>query len=342
MKPTGGPLVSVIAICYNHERFTTDCLESIRLQTYPEIELIILDDGSTDGSVAAIRGWLAETGTRATFVAHADNRGVCRTRNEALRLARGKYLAMISTDDVWLPRKLEAQVPRMEMCRGNVAFLYSDAARMDEVARPLPGTHIEQCHCAFGRPPDGRIFETLMGGNFVPSLTTLVRRRAVVAAGGWDEQLVFEDWDLWLRLSRTYEVAFSPDIDAVYRIVEGSFITQLQGPRKGEFFESLLRIAWKNVGVSRAADANIVRKLDEFTQFLDLPGDPGLEDLRRHLEHPPAAWSAGRRARFGALQAPARLWRSAAFAAAAAVAVPIGERRGPVRRAADEAPHGEH
>ena len=78
------PLVTVIATCFNHERFVVECLESIRAQTYPNIQLIIADDCSTDGSVPLIRDWLTQTGTVCTLILHQQNQGVCRTRNETL------------------------------------------------------------------------------------------------------------------------------------------------------------------------------------------------------------------------------------------------------------------
>jgi glycosyltransferase involved in cell wall biosynthesis len=85
------------------------CPESIRAQTYRNIQLILADDASTDGSVDLIRGWLARTETDCTLVLHEQNQGICRTRNDALA-----YVSSLSTDDVWLPDKLADQVAQLE------------------------------------------------------------------------------------------------------------------------------------------------------------------------------------------------------------------------------------
>ena len=108
--PDSFQLVTVIATCFNHERYVLESLESIRAQTYPNVQLIVADDASTDGSVELIRNWARETATACTFVFHEENQGVCRTRNDALAHARGAYVSSLSTDDVWLPEKLARQI----------------------------------------------------------------------------------------------------------------------------------------------------------------------------------------------------------------------------------------
>ena len=192
-----GPLVSVIATCYNHERYVEECLESIRNQTYENVQLIIVDDCSTDRSVKVIRSWLARTGTPATLITHRVNRGICRSRNDAHRRARGRYLSMIATDDTWVPDKLAIQVPMMESLPADVAVLYGDATTMDENSATRPEMVID-LYGYLDSFPDGWVFDDLLRGNFVTSLTALVRRRCIDAVGGYDEALIYEDWDLWL------------------------------------------------------------------------------------------------------------------------------------------------
>ena len=195
------PLVTVIATCFNHERFVVESLESIRAQTYPNIQLIIADDCSTDGSVPLIRDWLTQTGTVCTLILHDENQGVCRTRNESLAHAHGKYVSSLSTDDVWLPHKLADQVEQMEKLPLRVGVVYCDAARMDVEGRPLPNTFIEQIGTV-ERMPEGNLYETLLARNFIPAGATLVRRECYEEVGSYDESLIYEDWDMWLRIAR--------------------------------------------------------------------------------------------------------------------------------------------
>ncbi len=222
MKDTQ-PLVSVIAVCYNHSRFVLECLESIRNQTYKNIQLIIIDDHSTDDSVAVIRDWVATHRVECVFVVHSENKGVCRTLNDALSHASGKYVASTSTDDVWMLDKLEHQVRQMAVLPEEVGVLYSDAWRMDQNGVMLPKLFIEY-HRSFSAPPEGDILDTLIEGNFIPAMTSLIRRSCYVKVGRYDESLCYEDWDMWIRISRRYKFAFSPFISAKYRILPTSLI----------------------------------------------------------------------------------------------------------------------
>ncbi len=216
------PTVTVIALCYNHERFVLDCLESIRAQTCQDFELIVMDDCSRDHSPHLIAEWLAEHYPAARFIHHPVNRGICATLNEALGLAKGTYISMTATDDTWMPHKLASQVALAQSLDADTAVIYADAGQMDEEGEPLPTRFIE----AHGvtDPPQGWIFGRLANGNFIPAMTTLIRRDALLAVGGYDERLNYEDYDMWLRLADRYAFAFQPDVVAHYRIVATSMV----------------------------------------------------------------------------------------------------------------------
>jgi glycosyltransferase involved in cell wall biosynthesis len=265
------PLVTVIATCFNHERFVVECLESIRGQTYPNIQLIIADDCSTDDSVALIRQWLGKTGTDCTLVLHDENQGVCRTLNDALAHAQGKYLSGLSTDDVWLPHKLTVQVEQMERLPPAVGVAYGDAARIDEKGRLLPNTFIEQIGTVKDRP-EGDLYEALLTQNFIPAMTTLVRRECYETVGPYDEALSYEDWDMWLRLARHYEFAFTPGIHVRYRVhgvsVSHTLTTSLGGSM---WWEADIAIFLKHLGHSPQWDAVLWDRIARAAYRLDRP-----------------------------------------------------------------------
>ncbi len=220
------PLVSVIASCYNHSRFVVECLESIRQQTYPHVQLIIIDDCSRDDSVAVIQHWIAEHGVQCKFLTHAKNQGVCRSYNDALAHATGDYVAIISTDDIWLPRKLEEQVKLLESLPPEYGVVYSDASRVDEQGNSLPGMYIDTDGSAQGYP-EGDVFDHLLKGNWLAVMAALIRRSCFEVVGGFDESLPLEDYDMWLRIAKRYRFAFSPYVSARYRIVGNSHIRTL-------------------------------------------------------------------------------------------------------------------
>jgi glycosyltransferase involved in cell wall biosynthesis len=262
------PLVTVIATCFNHARFVVECLESIRAQTYPNIQLIIADDCSTDGSVPLIRDWLTQTGTVCTLILHDENQGVCRTRNESLAHANGKYVSSLSTDDVWLPHKLAAQVEQMEQLPLRVGVAYGDAARIDAESRALPNTFIAELGIV--ERPEGDLYEALLAHNFIPAGATLVRRECYEEVGPWDESLIYEDWDMWLRIARCYQFAFTPRIGTHYRVHEESLSHTLHDRFGGSlWWEANMRIFLKHLGYSPAWDAVLWDRIARAAYRLD-------------------------------------------------------------------------
>jgi glycosyltransferase involved in cell wall biosynthesis len=217
------PLVSAIVLCYNQARFVVECLEAVKAQNYPNLELIINDDASKDDSVAVIEGWLAKNDIPHHFLKNQVNQGLCRSLNNTLRVARGKYVTGTAADDVWLPGKLRTQVEILEGMPDRVGVVYSDALQMDENGRLLPGKFIA-AHRRFETMPTGNLQKVLWEGNFIPAMASLTRRECFDQVGLYDESLFYEDWDMLLRISSSYEFAYSDQPAAKYRLVGTSMI----------------------------------------------------------------------------------------------------------------------
>ncbi len=220
-SPTANPLVTIIVLCYNQTRFVVETLESVKAQTYTITELVIVDDCSSDDSVAVIDRWLRENKIPCNFIRHQKNQGICKSLNEALAATSGKYVSTIAADDIWLPDKIERQVALMESQPESVGVLYSDAFQIDESGRPLSGMYIGT-HWKLSEMPRGQVLDTLLKFNFVPGLTALIRRRCYDTVGLYDEGLAWEDWDMWLRIAREYSFAYSPIPSAKYRVHNNS------------------------------------------------------------------------------------------------------------------------
>jgi glycosyltransferase involved in cell wall biosynthesis len=216
------PLVTVIAVCYNHSRFLRECLDSIVRQSYLNIQFIIVDDCSKDNSQELIDAWIQTNNVECQFLKHKQNMGVCRTSNEVLALARGKYVSSIATDDIWLPDKLRTQVELMENLPDTVAIIYSDALQIDETGNQLEQTFIASHRAAPVAKRSGNVHKELWRGNFIPAMTTMVRLECLRKVGLYDESLFFEDWDMWLRMASHYDFYFSDKISACYRVVSNS------------------------------------------------------------------------------------------------------------------------
>ena len=154
-----------------------------------------------------IDNWLKKHRLDWQFIPHTRNVGICASLNEVLRLARGKYISMVAADDVWLPDKTSRQVEMMEQMPEDVGVVYSDAFQIDENGETLPQMFIE-AQRNFAVPPEGFLFDVLLEGNFIPAMTTLIRRECFTQVGTYDEDLCFEDWDMWMRISRRFRFAY--------------------------------------------------------------------------------------------------------------------------------------
>lgn len=249
------PLVSVLVGCYNHAKFVVEALDSIKAQSYPRIELIIWDDASTDDSVDIIERWIAAQYTDAKLIRNDTNVGLCKCLNTAVRAASGKYLGIIAADDAWLPEKIERQVSIFENAGVDVGVVYSDALLMNEDSQQTDKTYQETFYPSLcGKA--GHIFDTLFKVNFIPAPSALIRRECLESVGLYDEELVFEDWDMWLRISREHAFAFDSLSTTRYRLLASS-MSRVMGDKMAASVLKLhikyLEKGWLNAEQSRKA-----------------------------------------------------------------------------------------
>ncbi len=200
------PLVSVVVPCYNHEKYVKETIESIINQTYKNIELIVIDDGSKDNSVSVIQELADKYGF--TFI-HRPNKGLSATLNEGIRLAKGKYFSSIASDDILFLEKIEKQVKFMEsnpkygMCYGKIVY-FEDS--------------IENTYDYPNSNKQGWVFDDLLNyGCFIPAPSYFTRKEVFESVGGFDKNLWIEDWDMWLRIAKKYQVGYIDEYLAYYR-----------------------------------------------------------------------------------------------------------------------------
>jgi alpha-1,3-rhamnosyltransferase len=177
-------LVTAVIPSYNHRRYVGAAIDSVLRQTYPAIQLVVIDDGSTDGSPELL-GRLAEQ--HGFNLVLQSNSGVCRTLN-----ARGRYVALLGSDDVWAPDKIASQVARLRDAPG-AAFCYSQAIAFERDPKETRGAPFP------GSPREGRVLSHVVFRQHVPAGTMLFTRSLYDAIGGFDEQLKEEDWDFVIR-----------------------------------------------------------------------------------------------------------------------------------------------
>lgn len=217
------PTLTFRSSCYNHERFLEASLDSVAAQGFGDMQWIIVDDASEDESPRLISRWvdrhlgqLRRRGVRIEWIKHDQNRGFTRTLNDILALAKGTYLCGLSCDDRILPGRIGKALCRFAKMSSDYVAVYSDAHLIDDAGTRLPELFIEH-HRSFTKVPDGDIFTPLLGGNYIPAFSVMVRTQALRDVGGYDESLSYEDYDAWLRLARRGKFGFLPEPLGEYR-----------------------------------------------------------------------------------------------------------------------------
>lgn len=206
------PLVSLLFQSYNHERFLERSVGSALEQTWPNKEIWVVDDGSTDGSHRILSEWSALEGFRYD---HQENQGLIPTLNRMVAGSAGEYLALQATDDFWHPDKTRRQVeflqahPEVDVCLTATVCIDADGLRLGRASQPF-----------LSPSPAGYGFEALFAGRTaVPGASALIRRSALERQIPFDPAYPVEDLWLWLRMTHAgARFAFLPDELAFYRL----------------------------------------------------------------------------------------------------------------------------
>lgn len=226
---TAAPKVSVIIPAYNAQAFVARTLASLRAQTFPDFEAIVVDDGSSDGT-AAVVAEIAAADARIRLIRQA-NGGVAAARNRALAEARGAYVANLDADDIWRPQFLERTMAALEAAGEDAVLAFARTLWIDEHDHLLPQAPVRLAPVIDYR-------ELLTRNPVGNGSATLMRTEAVRAAGGYDEALVrdfgqTEDWQLLLQLSWRGRVAAVDEPLVLYRIVPQSSSHSLERSARG-------------------------------------------------------------------------------------------------------------
>lgn len=218
LEPSHYPLVSIVAICYNHAKYLVETLDSIRYQTYPNIQLIIMDDCSSDNSVDIIKNWIEKTKYPCVFVIHPENKGLCKTINEALTLCNGVYYQAIACDDILLEYKIEKQVAILEN-NASIPLVCSNFQEIDEQGNIITNKYFSD---EFKFPQDPTM-AILTGSRItIHSPTVLLRKDVFKEVGNYREDILQEDFDMWLKISAKYKIEYLHDVTVKYRVLPDS------------------------------------------------------------------------------------------------------------------------
>ena len=199
------PIVSVMLPVYNGAQFVSRAIESVFNQTYNELELIVVDDGSSDNSLDVVESY---ADSRLKVFTKA-NGGPASARNFGIKRCSGEFITLIDQDDLWYPKKLEEQVKLLNQ-DNKLGMVYCDALSIYEdgsgPARKWSELHIPQA---------GKVFIELYKGNFILSSSAIFRKFIINEIGFMDENMKFfgvDDYEYWLRIALNSEIGYVPEI----------------------------------------------------------------------------------------------------------------------------------
>ena len=210
--------VSVICIAFNHEKWIEETLESVRLQDYYSKELIVVDNGSKDSTAEKIQNWVKNSSgsLQVKVILHEEEQSYCQLFNQVLSEVTSEYIVDLSGDDVLYPEHLSQSIRELKRATF-AAFVFSDAYILDnegEIStfykRNTAGDLVEEMELA-------DIYVTLIKRNFICSPTIVFRTAILKKEGGYDGRLVYEDFDIQIRLARKYTIIFSDHLGVLKR-----------------------------------------------------------------------------------------------------------------------------
>lgn len=243
------PLVSIIAICYNQAKFAIETLESVRAQTYHNIQLIIIDDCSTDNSVELIQSWITKNNVQCEFVKHVQNMGVTKTCNDGLNRVEGMYYQVIACDDIMMPEKIERQIAIL-IENNAVGVVHSNGETINEDGEKIKDRYHSEARF-FGKPEN--VFRELLQDNRILAPSVLIRVSCIPnKKNAYDESLIFEDWYMWLKLAEKYEFYYLDEVLVRYRILSHSLVRDEN--KRTKIVSDTIQLISRYLGVTEELD----------------------------------------------------------------------------------------
>lgn len=260
------PRVTVICSCYNHEKYVIEALESIKKQSYPNIHIIIVDDYSNDNSAELIQSWVAKN-QHVTFIRNTSNLGHTKSFNSAVKYADGDYLVDFAADDILLIDCIRTQVEAFISSKlKKLAMVYSNINLVDENGSFKSVFYQDKEH-----PASGDIYKMVIGRTAkICSVGSMIKTKVFLDVGGYDENLIYEDLDLWVRVSREYNFQYISKVLVNKRELSNSLGAYFfsNGKLSKKIHKSTLKILYKILSLNNSKDEyKIMLKRIQFELF---------------------------------------------------------------------------
>lgn len=219
------PLVTVICLCYNHEAYVAASLDSVRNQTYDNIEMIIVNDFSTDDSSKKIKEWLSENAdNHIKFIDNSSNLGHTKSFNQAYALATGKYIIDLATDDILTPDAVQNHIHNFKKnCEAKISYSNIEYISPNGTSAGFFYKVNDTSTYKFDfTPKSGNLYKELLASFYLSACGMCVATEVYDELEGYDESLDYEDFDFWVRSSFKYHYVYSDFVSLQKRILETS------------------------------------------------------------------------------------------------------------------------
>lgn len=249
------PVVSIIAVCFNQSPWVRQTLDSIKAQTYSNIQLIIADDGSADSSKQIIQQWIAENKNDAVFISHKKNIGLTKNINSALPYIKGEYYQVFGCDDIMMPNKIASQVEQLQK-HPEAAIIYSDMILIDAEGIRYPETYYAK-H-SYKKPGSGWLYEDIIERSIISAPAVLISTSVLQQIGNYNEKISAEDYDFFLRASKLFQFLYTDDVTVAYRVMNQTMSNNMPALKR---FKDLFYVCISNYDTRKPYNEKFLKRL---------------------------------------------------------------------------------
>ncbi len=234
------PLVTVICLCYNHAPYIHASVQSVIDQSYDNIEIIIVDDGSTDDSAMKIQEIVTQN-PQIKYRMLQSNVGNCAAFNKGLSIANGRYIIDLAADDMLHTQRIKRGVESLENEPDDTAINFCDAQYIDPSSNFIRPHYKRNGNGALLKPvPEGDIYAHLLRRYFICAPTLMSRKVVFDTLNGYDEALAYEDFDFLVRSSRKFRFTYTDEVLVSKRILPGSLSTRQYKKESAQLYSTYL------------------------------------------------------------------------------------------------------
>ena len=212
------PLVSILLLSMNHEKFIEQCISSLKEQTYKNIEVIYLDNASSDNTFVVGKKALAVSGLSHKIFSNTESKGISKNLNSLLKNAHGEYLITFSTDDWLTPDSIHEKV-KYFLQNPEVGMVYSSCFYYFHNT----GETIESPHK--NKYKQGWVLSEILKYNFIRTVGSMIKREVLKKVGLFDEDSLIEDWEMWIRIAEKFPIGYINKELGFYRLKNGANVT---------------------------------------------------------------------------------------------------------------------